>query len=67
MLHWLKQQWARFQRADEANKRGWGSLGRMFAYGNGWSDSKWGREIRRSNRLYRLAHGRNPWKPYGKF
>lgn len=46
MLAWLKKQWKDWQRWKEADRRGWGSLGRMFAYGREWSDAKWGREIR---------------------
>lgn len=68
MLTWLKKQWKNWRRWKEADRRGWGSLGRMFAYGREWNDAKWGREIRRSNRLYRLTHGHgNPWKPYRGF
>lgn len=57
----------RFQRMREANRRGWGSVGSMLSNGENWSASRWGREMRRSNRLYRLANGRNPWVPFRGF
>lgn len=66
-MNWIKAQWAKFQRRREVERRGWGSIGRMYAYGRTWDAARWGREIRRSNRLYRLsAHG-NAWKPFNGF
>lgn len=67
MIEWLKKQWQMYRRSCEANNRGWAQLGKMLANGRNWTDEKWAREIRRENRLYRLAAGRSPWKPYGKF
>lgn len=57
ILFWLKKHWAARQRWKEADRRGWESLGRMFYCGLDWDDAKWGREIRRSNRLYKLTRG----------
>lgn len=60
-MTWLISQWRALLRMREANRRGWASLGPMFGEGAHWSAARWGREIRRSNRLYRLAHGLSPW------
>jgi hypothetical protein len=67
MWVWLKSQYARWLRRCEADRRGWGSVGKMFANGRTWTGERWGREIRRSNRLYRIAHGKNPWRPFNGF
>lgn len=68
MIDWLKKQWVARKRWKEAYSRGWASLGRMFANGSNWDDAKWSREIRRSNRLYRLTYGRSgPWKKHQGF
>ena len=65
MLTWLEKKCEGWQRWMEADRRGWKNLGRMFAYGREWNAAKWGREIRRANRIYRLTRGHgNPWKPY---
>lgn len=66
-LGWLKSQWRMILRNSEAHRRGWESLGRMYGYGDNWDDGRWKREISRSNRLYRLAHGKSPWHPVGGF
>lgn len=64
----LEKLWRTWLRRKEADRKGWQSMGRMFVHGKEWSDAKWRREIRRSNRLYRLAHGnRGPWKPHHGF
>lgn len=59
--------WHRWRRQREADRRGWGSLGRMMLHGEDWSAAKLAREVRRSNRLYRLANGKSPWRPYKGF
>lgn len=67
IINWFEKQWASFQRGREVSRRGWGSIGNMYAYGKTWDRARWGREIRRSNRLYRLARTGNAWKPYKGF
>lgn len=65
MFKWLKKWLHILNRAREANRRGWRSLGPMFGEGDTWSADRWGREVRRSNRLYRLARGKSPWLEQG--
>lgn len=67
MFYLLSLWWQKVRRNNEANKLGWSSVGRMLTYGRGWSEKQWRREIRRSNRLYRLAHGKSPWRPVNGF
>ena len=66
-MDWIRTRWTTFQRAREADRRGWGSIGRMLADGRRWSDAKLRRELRRSNRLYRIANGKSPWHPFNGF
>jgi len=66
-MGWLLAEWGKVRRNSEADRRGWASIGRMYACGRAWTKAKWGREIRRSNRLYRLAHGKSPWQPVNGF
>lgn len=47
----------------EVQRRWLAGLWAMMANGYTWSDARWGREIRRSNRLFRLAGRGNPWHP----
>lgn len=63
-MDWIRTRWGTFQRCREADQRGWGSVGRMLADGGSWSDARFGRELRRSNRLYRIANGKSPWRPF---
>lgn len=70
MIHskvWLKNRWHLLQRMREANRRGWNSLGPMFGDGINWNTLRWGREIRRSNRLFRIANGKSPWHSVNGF
>lgn len=55
VLMWLTKQVKDWRRRKEADRRRWAGLGRMIACGREWSEAKWRREIRRLNRLYRIA------------
>jgi len=66
-MKWLLIEWRKIRRNREADRRGWGSIGRMYANGSCWTPAKLRCEIRRSNRLYRLAHGKTPWHPVNGF
>jgi hypothetical protein len=52
----------KYKRSKEANDRGWASLGRLMYSSKSWDDAKWERELRRSNRLYRLVSYGSAWK-----
>ena len=63
VIKWIRKQWRLYRRWVEADDKGWVSLGRMFSSDKSWSSEMWEREIRHSNRLYRLTRdGGNAWK-----
>ena len=63
----LRSQYGKWKRRREADRRGWGSVGNMYSAGQAWSSARWGREIRRRNRMYRIANGSSPWRPFNGF
>lgn len=48
----------------EAQRRWATGLLVMMADSYRWSDARWEREIRHSNRLFRLVSRSNPWRPH---
>lgn len=65
----LQTLWRRQRRWQQADRRGWGMLGALYAESRRRPDSfraHW--LIRNMNRLYRLTRGHgNPWRPYRGF
>jgi hypothetical protein len=61
MIRALTRKVRTVRRALEAGRREMRLDDAMAYQGETWNSAQWGRAIRYSSRLHRVAHGRSPW------